>query len=170
MMQCPQAAKTQLLEIPNGVAGTRATLSTMRRIVREYKKNPDIRATAARLVQHVPNKAYAMEAKTIALWVRNHIRYTRDVNEVETVYTPDRILENRYGDCDDHALLVATLLESIGHPTRFVAIGLNRAGPFQHVYTETKIGNRWYPLETTEKWEIGSMVNAPRRMVIYNRG
>lgn len=161
---------SQLFSIPGGAAGTRATLKIMRQVVRRYRKDANVHRFAKSLVQHLPGKAFADEARTLAMWVRNNIRYVRDVNEVETLSTPDQVLATRSGDCDDQATLLATLLESIGHPTRFVAIGMSPNGPFQHVYVETKIGTAWVPLETTENWPLGTHVKAPKRMVFYNSG
>lgn len=105
------------------------------------------------IVSAVPNKQYAAEAKAIQEWVRSNIRYTRDVNGVETLQVPEKTLEYGHGDCDDHAMLIAALLESIGHPTRFRAISVGRN--FSHVFTETKIGPQWKSVETTEAWPMG---------------
>jgi len=105
------------------------------------------------IVSAVPNKQYAAEARAIQEWVRGNIRYTRDINGVETLQVPEKTLEYKQGDCDDHAVLVAALLESIGHPARFRAIATGRN--FSHVFTETKIGPRWLSVETTEWWDMG---------------
>jgi len=103
-------------------------------------------------------------------FVRDSIRYVQDVNEIETVQEPQKTLEFGAGDCDDKATLLAALLESIGHPTRFVAIGFE-PGIFSHVYVESRIGDSWVAMETTEPVEMGwepdpSLIRA--RMVHYN--
>ncbi len=60
------------------------------------------------------------------------------------------------------------LLESIGHPTRFVAVGF-RPHNYSHVYLETKIGNTWLGLETTEPVEVGwQPKGVMARMEIFN--
>ena len=92
----------------------------------------------------------------------------RDVNGVETLQTPLVTMEIKQGDCDDQSVLLASLLESIGHPTRFVAIKQNFFGPYVHVYTETRIGPKWYPLETTEKMRPFAKMNYSTRMVVNN--
>jgi hypothetical protein len=51
--------------------------------------------------------------------------------------------------------LLAALLESIGHPCRFVAVGYSRRNEFEHVYVETKIGHTWTALETTMDVPMG---------------
>lgn len=107
------------------------------------------------IIRDIPGKNYTAEVRAIRNWVVRTIRYTRDVNGIETLQTPEKTIEYRQGDCDDHAMLVATLLESIGHPTRFRAIAVNNRQQFTHVFTETKIGPRWVSVETTEDWSIG---------------
>jgi len=52
------------------------------------------------------------------------------------------------------ATLLASLLASTGHPTRFIAAGF--AGPVEHVWVETLIGNRWFAMDATEEGaEVG---------------
>lgn len=145
-----------LKAIPNGDAGTRATLQAMGQFVREYKKTLPMRELALSIVNHVRgDKNFAAEVRAIHAYVRKNIRYRKDINGVETLASPIKTLEYRAGDCDDQSVLVATLLEAIGHPTRFVAIKMKPFGPFVHVFTETKIGPRWVPVETTENWPVG---------------
>jgi len=165
----PIQATATLQAIPSGARGTRATLRIMSRLVKHYKKNMQIRSLALALVADVPgHKNWTAQIKAIHAFVRDSIQYVRDVRGVETIATPIKTLEFRQGDCDDQAVLLASLLESIGHPTRFVAIKQTTFGPFVHVYTETKIGNKWYPLETTEKFPPGKPMNFAGRMVEHN--
>lgn len=144
-----------LLDIPSGAAGVRATLQIMRDLVREYKTNVQIRDFAARLVQNLPQKDWAGQVEKLHAFVRDGVRYVRDVDGVETVQTPLVTLQVRYGDCDDKATLLATMLKSIGHPAQFVAVGFREPGRFSHVLVETRIKDRWIPLETTMPVNVG---------------
>lgn len=159
-----------LQAIPDGEAGTRATLHLMRQLVRRYKKSVPLRQLAFSIIDSVPgDKNFAAQVKAIHRFVRSNVRYVRDINGVETLQTPIKTLEFSKGDCDDQATLIATLLETIGHPTRFIAIKQNIFGPFVHVYTETKIGSKWYPVETTEPWEVGQgPPKVAARMIVNN--
>jgi transglutaminase-like putative cysteine protease len=108
------------------------------------------------------------EIKRIHAYVRDNIRYLRDIHGVETLQSPPETLRRGYGDCDDKATLAATLLAAIGHPSRFVAIG-RAPGKFSHVYVETRIGPRWISLETTEPVDVGwSPSGVLARMVAHN--
>lgn len=140
--------------IPEGVAGIRETLKAMTAIVRSYKKSMPVRNMAITLIAGCQQKDWACEVKSVHAFVRDRVRYVNDITDVETVQTPDITLQNRAGDCDDKSTLLAALLESIGHPTRFVAIGFEPA-IYSHVYVETRIGDNWIPLETTEPVEAG---------------
>jgi len=143
----------QLLGIPDGPEGIRATLEIMRRLVRDARRTPDIRELAIRLTESAAGtgngKNYFGEISALHAYVRDSIRYVQDVNEVETVSPPVEILRLGAGDCDDKAILLAALLESIGHPARFVALAF-APDLYEHVIVETKFGQGWIALETTE--------------------
>lgn len=146
---------TTLKGIPPGSAGTSATLRYMRQLVEDGKKEPAIRQLALSLVGGLASKDFFGEIRALYNYVRSAIRYVHDINGVETLHTALKVLEKRQGDCDDQSILLASLLESIGHPTRFVAIGF-LPGQYIHVYTETKYGPNWIPLETTvDQADIG---------------
>lgn len=151
-LSSPTVATLQM--IPEGPAGIRATLAVMSKIVKDYKKSMQIRNLAISLASGCAQKDWACEVRSLHAYVRDSIRYINDVTDVETVQTPDKTLELAAGDCDDKSVLLASMLESVGHPTRFVAIGFE-PGVFSHVYVETKIGSQWIPLETTENVEAG---------------
>lgn len=88
--------------------------------------------------------------------VRDRIRYVRDIRGVETLHTAEQVIRQRAGDCDDKSLLLAALLESIGHETQFEALG-PAPGRFCHVLVKWWDVERkaWVPLETTAKVKAG---------------
>ncbi len=137
-----------------GEAGVAETLGAMRRLVQQGKKNINVRLTALQLVEGLPQKDFVGEVRALHRFVRDRMRYVKDISGVETLHTPERLLEIGQGDCDDKSVLLASLLESLGHPTRFAAIGF-LPGHFSHVLVETKLGKKWLPLETTEPVELG---------------
>lgn len=139
----------------DGVDAIKETLRIMRRIVRVYRRDPTIRAIAREATQFLPGKEWAAQAQVLLDWVRNNIRYTLDTNGEELLHTPDKLIEKGAGDCDDMSVLVASLLESIGHPTRFVACGF-APGELSHVYVETLIGDSyWAAIDCTENGNLG---------------
>jgi transglutaminase-like putative cysteine protease len=145
--------------IPDGRAGTLAVLKAMREITRKGKTNPAVFDLSREIVKNIPPKKWGQEVAAVFRWVRDNIRYIKDPRNIETLHTPEKILEYAQGDCDDQSILLATLLETIGHPARFVAVGF-APDTFSHVYVETKIGNRWIPLDPImEKFKPGQKAN-----------
>lgn len=153
--------------LPDGPAGTRATLKLMASLVRQYRKHLPIRELALGIVRQVGGvKNFHGMAVALCRWVRAHIQYVRDIRDVETVQTPVVTLAYKQGDCDDQSTLLAALLESVGFETRFRAVKTDPIGPFVHVVCEAHIDGQWVPLETTEDWQPGSFpVNVTASMV-----
>lgn len=170
----PRAIRLMILEqiphklenIPQGVAGIKATLKRMRELVIAGKRNPAIRRIALRITSHLKQKDWAGEVRALNAWVRDNVRYVKDINGIETLHTPEKILEMMAGDCDDKSILLATFLESIGHPARFVAVGPEK-NRYLHVYVQTLIGKKWVSLEPTEPWPSGKEVPWKHKMIIH---
>jgi len=141
-------------EIPDGRQGTNETLKLMTQLVKEGKKAPGIRDQALFLIRGLHQKDFPGEINALFEFVRDEIRYVMDINNVETVHMPEIVLAKRAGDCDDKSLLLASLLESIGHPTRFKAIAM-QLEDFCHVYVQTKLGAKWISLDPTEDYPMG---------------
>lgn len=145
---------TRKVMTPGGESGSRTTLKMMRQLSTEGKKDPNIRAVALRVTQPYLQKDYRGEAYACFTFVQNCIRYVRDIDGVEVLQTPAKTLEICAGDCDDKSTLLASMLLSIGHPCRFLAIG-NVSGHYYHVIVESKLGKNWISLDTTENRPFG---------------
>lgn len=152
--------------IPDGPGGTMATLQIMRKLALDGKTYLPLRRLALSLVSYLPQKDFYGEVKALHKFVRDNVRYIKDVNGVETLHTVPVILQNMQGDCDDKAILLASMLETIGHPARFVAGG-RQPGKFSHVWVDARINNRWIGLETTMPWPCGKVAaDLPFKMVL----
>lgn len=130
----------------------------MAELIRQGRTALPVRETMKTLIRHLPQKDYMGEIAAAHAFVRDRVRYTRDIRSVETLHTAERLLADRQGDCDDKSILVAALLESIGHRTRLVAIG-PRKGVFSHVFPQVvhpKEPGVWINLECTEPWPVGA--------------
>lgn len=137
----------RLGSIPSGEAGVAATLRIMVQIVLSYRACPLVRMTAQQLVRDCPSRDSLCQVRAVHAFVRDQIKYLPDVRDVETIQTPDYTLQLGSGDCDDQSVLTASLLESIGKQTRFLAIAV-RGGGFSHVSSQVMLGTRWLNLET----------------------
>jgi transglutaminase-like putative cysteine protease len=140
--------------VPSGPAGISATLKIMVGLARQYKKDVGVREVAGQLVRNLPQYDKIGEIRALHAFVRDSVRYTGDIRGVETLQTPKATLELGVGDCDDKSLLLATLLQAIGLPARFVAVGLN-GGELSHVMVEARYGKGWLPLETIRPVSAG---------------
>lgn len=150
----PTNRRYYLAGIPDGTDGIRMTLRIMAKMVRAYKHQPLMVELARAIVADVPAKNGAAEVDAIRRWIMEHVRYTSDVNGVESLQTPDALLESLQGDCDDQATLMATLAEAIGKSTRFKAVAF-APDQFEHVFPEVRLGPGWVSAETTEEVELG---------------
>lgn len=150
--------------LSGGFAGTDETVNLMRQMSqgRYGSRSAKIRALAINIVRQagvVEKNEYA-EMLAIHKYVRDQIRYQKDVHGQETLSHPEETAFNsRAGDCDDKAMLEAALLSSIGIPTRFKTIGVTPL-QFSHVYLEAHpMGHDWIPLDPIMKnkpagWEV----------------
>lgn len=150
--------------------GASQTLQEMARLIRQGKREQEIRNLAVKLTTQGFNerrgllqKDYEGEARRLLQFVRDEIRYVRDTNNVELLHDPLTLLDVGAGDCDDKAILLASLLESIGNPTRLVAVAFEPE-QFSHVWVQAFIHGRWIDLEATEPLPYGQSV--PTRGVV----
>lgn len=148
----PQPTVATLQGLPDGPEGTGVTLRAMRNDVRAAVRDPAqvIRQTAMHILAQVPQRKWLREVLALHQFVRDQIRYVRDPVGVQIVQTPEKTLEFGQGNCVQKAVLLSALLESTGHPTRFVALAIRgqQDGQFSHVIVESKVGAKWMPLET----------------------
>lgn len=124
-------------------------------LVKQFRKDTRIRYAALGIVQDVAAKDFRGEVEAIFQWVQQNIKYHLDPNDVELVATPIHTLEYGMGDCDDMATTMSAMLESIGHPCRFCAVGFGPPNEFEHVLVQTLIGTVWVPLDATEPHAMG---------------
>lgn len=142
----------------DGNPGIFQTADLMRQLVKKYKSHLEIRSLAANLVSFLPGKDELGEIEAIFCFVRDHIRYLKDISGVETLSTPDKTLELRQGDCDDQAVLLAALLESIGYQTGFKLTSYS-SGQLEHVYVFVLLNGAMIFADPTEPYDLG--VEAP---------
>ncbi len=156
---CQDENRVSLIDIPDGADGTREVVKAMRDEVRKAKLDPRYRILAFGIVRRagIWGKHFRGEVEAIFRFVRSNIRYTLDTNNVEVVQAPDITLALGFGDCDDMCVLLATLLESIGHPCFFAALGFDAIGDYSHVVTLVSPAGdaRLLALDPTEPQGVG---------------
>jgi len=149
--------------IPGGLSGTRITLKLMRRYVDAAQSNPTVYQLARSIVSRAPGKDHAAEAAALYHWTRRHIAYRWDPAHHEAIQTAENTIRMRTGDCDDMAILIAALAESLGLKSRFM-VGGYKQGQYEHVWPEVFAGGRWVALDATEGHGAGWRPPLPAQM------
>lgn len=144
-----------LCAAPGGTAGIFHTVRLIRDLIDSSKVDPSIIETATRLIFLAPERDGCSEIDAIHAYVRDSIRYQRDVVGVETLATPSVTLARRVGDCDDQTALLGALLESVGYPTRLVIAAYNRPEHWEHIYLQVLCDQQWVDLDATEHQPMG---------------
>lgn len=137
---------SQMMALPDGLAGNIATIEFMSKIAREKAHHPKAREFATKILTayNVNSHAYKDEALAIGDFVKTRVRYVRDPRDAEMLQDPIMLIdkiENQgqaSGDCDDMSLLIATLLLAIGGDPLFRAVRYkDMSGNFNHIYVVT---------------------------------
>lgn len=114
------------------------TIAAMTRLSQSAKKDLGIIQLARKRCAQLEPGDYNSEIVAVYRWVCRNIRYVRDINNVEFVMSPQKIVEARAGDCDDMACLLSALLQAIGNECRFVVVGFESKQP-SHVFCQVAV-------------------------------
>lgn len=133
-------------------------LGELREIRNYYSQFPFVRRCAIQYgAPRFNDDVEGMIAK-LSDFVRANVRFVEDPAGFELVTAPDvmlaDILEKGFatGDCDDHVLLLNTLLASVGVQTEFAAVRLSPSDPeYNHVIALALVRNRWQQIDPTAK-------------------
>lgn len=152
----------------------------MRGLVDAGQLDPLIRHIAVSVISDAPERSGPAELGALLEWVRAGVRFVRDPLDAEYIQSPawlaQRIFEGgqAVGDCDDMAVLFATLAEAVGYPTRFAVVAPD-AGAFSHVYVEAYVDGAWTPADPSAKsralgWAPSPPAGRRGREMVYARG
>lgn len=133
---------TETTELADADLGNYQTVEVMRRKAREQASTPLVRKLALKILEQngVKSHNFLDEARALAEYVQQNVRYVRDPHEVEQLHEPSFMIREitkgtAQGDCDDMALLLASLLLSVGHQPYFTIVRYRDvSGPFNHIY------------------------------------
>lgn len=127
---------------------------------RGYMRYPYVRQITVGILGCLANNDIMGQVQTVSQWVKDTLIYVRDPEGTELVYSPVRLLQQvmatgrAYGDCDDHALLLNTMLGSLGIPTRFVGVKTKTSTKYNHVICSAKIGQEWVDVDPCSKYSV----------------
>lgn len=124
---------------------------------RRYALVPYIREYAVALLKGLRNNDQLGQANRLIDFVRKNLTYVRDPVMGEYVVSPVRLLQDfqnsQYmaGDCDDHVLLLNSLLGAIGIMTKAVGVKFGRTDRFNHVISGIKLQGRLFLVDPCAK-------------------
>lgn len=130
------------VQIADGKKGNVQTIKVMKDVARQRAGHPIIRQKALDILGscQIPSQDHLSEAICIGNYVKEHVRYVRDPDNIELLTDPLTMIDQisrgvSQGDCDDMSLLIATLLLSIGCQPYFRAVRYKEnSGHFNHIY------------------------------------
>lgn len=152
--------------------GLDRVLEEAKRLVFKYRGNQDIRSLALRIAQTVPAhertghpdmRNFSAIASNLYRWIVEHVVYVRDPHGIERLQSPDVTIRLKSGDCDDMSILGASLLESVGIPSRFVIVSFAPGQPekYSHIYVEFYHKGQWISFDPTLAKGIGILPSSP---------
>ena len=127
--------------LPDGRDGVRATLAIMDRLVNAAQADPAVLDLVSAIASRYLTRETDTNARTrdlalcsgISREVTRRVRYVKDPKGLERVSWAPATLARGFGDCDDIAVVIATLARAAGLGYRFVAHGPGTVP--SHVYT-----------------------------------
>ncbi len=140
----------------------------LRTTVDEWRGSAAIRARARDIVFRVyncPPRNEAAYAVAIGKWTQANIRYVRELPEV--FQTPTTTIALGYGDCDDFATVIASLLEAVGIESELVGMEWDNPGrasgrSYQHIFARAVVGGRRIPLDATLQRPVEDLTDPVR--------
>lgn len=138
-------------------------LATIQELVYKSIQDPEMRKLALQITSSCEARDGQCEAESVYNWVKSNIRYTGDVGaikwpsgEVEGIdlyQSARRTTEMLGGDCDDHSILIATLLALNGLTPRLRVMKEARGEDFSHIFPIVGFPKNtptyWTALDTT---------------------
>lgn len=157
-----------LTSIPEGDAGTAATLNLMRAMARRASVEPLVRQAATSAVRSFPGDGGVAHARLLNRWITERTYFLPDPLYDEALHEPGLLLRqiltrgNVGVDCDDVAILAAAMGLSVGLRARFMVAGFTSPNaPYRHVWADlTGVhSNVWVSVDPTRP--VQSFANQP---------
>ena len=137
----------------------------LQRMLTDGIRSPEVRAMAIEITQYADDSISAIHD-----WIKANIPYVSDPAKRELFIAPRRLLEMQQqgiagGDCDDLALLSASMLSSIGYETRLALLDTG-SGEFDHAIAQVKSENGWVNFDTSSILPLGWHISYSRAIYI----
>lgn len=157
---------------PHTLSGFRGPPDTLKGMVlaaqgARGERSVFVRSMTEEVVGQLWPKDYLGEILAINAWVSEHVIYLNDPLHVELLKDPQRLCEEivskgwARGDCDDIAVLMATMALQVGRDAQFVVAGFGARGNYSHVFARVKDPRSgvWIVLDPVAGSDVASMLN-----------
>ncbi len=132
-------------------------LQFLERVNERYLRSPFIREFTVSLMGGMDNNDVMGQAQRVIDFVRSNLTYIRDPVDSEYVISPVKLLQDwqttgkMFGDCEDHVLLLNSMLGSIGIPTKFVGVKFGNTDVFNHVVSGVEVSGQLHVVDPCAK-------------------
>ncbi len=153
----PEGATAPIFSKKSPYPGIDGVMNAATDLVAKYTGDERIRGLALKITRSVRRHPATGQpdlrdvdkiAGAIYSWMVRSINYVRDPWNIERIQSPDVTLRQKAGDCDDHAILGAALLQSLGVQTGLRIV--SRTGrAYDHIYAVYHSPDGWKSFDTT---------------------
>lgn len=143
--------------IGDGKSDVHQILMVLQKLIFTFGQDPRIRQTALSITKPRVNDDAAGHIKNLTQWVKDRVKFVYDPTMTELVVSPLRLIAAinsggiAYGDCDDHVLLLGSLLTSLGLRVRPVGVKLRDSHRYDHVILSVFYRSQWVDLDPCAK-------------------
>jgi transglutaminase-like putative cysteine protease len=134
-------------------------IATIQDLIHKSVQDPQMRKIALQITANCPERDQMCEAEAIYNFTKAHVRYTGDVGPIihpdgsqegiDLYQSARRTIEFAGGDCDDQAILNATLDALNGLEPRLRVVKQRGAPDWEHIYAGVIINGRFVAQDTT---------------------
>jgi len=137
------------------------------KLSQEYKTDPKLRSLTVSIIRNINPKDYLGQVNALYKFVKNNVRFVRDIAGVETLQSPWVTLPEQYsnkgigaGDCDDQSLLLVSMLQSVGFRDLKLRVVnyLPTDMEYRHIYAIVTLSGKDYPIDTVYGKGVGAEV------------
>lgn len=148
-----------LFAIDEGRPDSESIVRVLNELAVDFGRNPEVRQfTELALPATMRDNDIPAQIRSATTFVRQHVTFVADPEGTEYVKSPLRMFTDIFslgralGDCDDHCLLLASMLRSLGIPAWIVGVKQGPASTyFDHVIVEVDLAGRLLTIDPSCK-------------------
>lgn len=156
----------------NSVPDVEQIVTALAEFAFQFGKNPRVRQFINGILapSGIGNNDETGQLAMLLKVMQTRVVYVRDPHGIEYVRSPLVLINDicakgsAVGDCDDHVLLFNAMANSLGFPTRIIAVKVNNSKVFNHVISSVKVNGVWLDFDTCLK--TGMAVQYPGEKLI----